>query len=133
MTKCPQSKMAARLARPSASHQPTCRINATASPRPSAAAEVTVGGTRDQASNAGFRLLAGYIFGGNQGRWGLATSPDFTTWTMATRTQFPYYTPEVFFPPGVRHGSVLPITAAEADAITAGFGVTLYDLEGKAH
>lgn len=29
------------------------------------AAEVTVGGTRAEASNAGFRLLAGYIFGGN--------------------------------------------------------------------
>ena len=28
-------------------------------------AEVTVGGNREQASNAGFRLLAGYIFGGN--------------------------------------------------------------------
>lgn len=28
-------------------------------------AEVTVGGSREQASNAGFRLLAGYIFGGN--------------------------------------------------------------------
>lgn len=29
------------------------------------AAEVTVGGTRAEASSAGFRLLAGYIFGGN--------------------------------------------------------------------
>lgn len=28
-------------------------------------AEVRVGGDRDEASNAGFRLLAGYIFGGN--------------------------------------------------------------------
>jgi hypothetical protein len=31
-------------------------------------AEVTVGGDREQASNAGFRLLAGYIFGGNTRR-----------------------------------------------------------------
>ncbi len=31
-------------------------------------AEVTVGGDRDEASNAGFRLLAGYIFGGNTRR-----------------------------------------------------------------
>lgn len=29
------------------------------------AAEVTVSGDRNEASNAGFRLLAGYIFGGN--------------------------------------------------------------------
>lgn len=32
------------------------------------AAEVEVGGTRDEASNAGFRLLAGYIFGANTRR-----------------------------------------------------------------
>lgn len=32
---------------------------------PMVVAEVTVTGDRDQASNAGFRLLAGYIFGGN--------------------------------------------------------------------
>lgn len=31
-------------------------------------AEVSVGGDRDEASNAGFRLLAGYIFGGNTRR-----------------------------------------------------------------
>ncbi len=33
---------------------------------PQLAAEVTVGGTRDEAVNAGFRLLAGFIFGGNE-------------------------------------------------------------------
>jgi len=32
------------------------------------AAEVTVSGTRDAAVNAGFRVLAGYIFGGNEPR-----------------------------------------------------------------
>ncbi len=32
------------------------------------AAEVTVGGERDEAASAGFRLLAGYIFGGNTRR-----------------------------------------------------------------
>ena len=31
-------------------------------------ATVTVGGSRDEAANAGFRLLAGYIFGGNTRR-----------------------------------------------------------------
>ena len=39
-------------------------------------AEVTVAGTQDQAANAGFRLLAGYIFGGNTPREKIAmTAP----------------------------------------------------------
>ncbi len=40
------------------------------------AAQVTVTGTRDEASNAGFRLLAGYIFGGNTRKQSIAmTAP----------------------------------------------------------
>ncbi len=40
------------------------------------AAEVNVTGSRDQASRAGFRLLAGYIFGGNTRRQSIAmTTP----------------------------------------------------------
>jgi hypothetical protein len=70
-------------------------------------------------------------FGGNQGRWGIATSGNFTDWTLATRKEWPYYKPEVFLPPGVRHGSVLPITSTEADAILQAFGSTTYDHEGK--
>lgn len=40
------------------------------------AAEVSVGGDRSEAVNAGFRLLAGYIFGGNTSRQSIAmTAP----------------------------------------------------------
>ena len=39
-------------------------------------AEVTVPGDRSEAANAGFRLIAGYIFGGNTRRQGIAmTAP----------------------------------------------------------
>ena len=37
------------------------------------AAQVSVTGTRDEASNAGFKLLAGYIFGGNTRKQSIAT------------------------------------------------------------
>ena len=40
------------------------------------AAQVSVTGTRDEASNAGFKLLAGYIFGGNTRKQSIAmTAP----------------------------------------------------------
>lgn len=40
-------------------------------------AEVTVAGDQDEAASKGFRLLAGYIFGGNKRRQGIAmTAPE---------------------------------------------------------
>lgn len=41
-------------------------------------AEVTVPGPADEAGNAGFRILAGYIFGGNQGARKLAMTAPVT-------------------------------------------------------
>lgn len=45
---------------------------------PGLAAEVVVNGTRDEAVNTGFRILAGYIFGGNQGSTQIAMTAPVT-------------------------------------------------------
>lgn len=54
---------------------------------PSVVAEVTVGGSRSGAANAGFRVLAGYIFGGNDDRAKIAmTTPVAQVPDPATAT-----------------------------------------------
>lgn len=45
---------------------------------PHIAAEVTVSGSRDAAINAGFRVLAGYIFGGNEAKAKVAMTTPVT-------------------------------------------------------
>lgn len=45
---------------------------------PTVVAEVSIQGDQDQASRQGFRLLAGYIFGGNQGRQKIAMTAPVT-------------------------------------------------------
>lgn len=45
---------------------------------PHIAAEVTVSGSRDAAINAGFRILAGYIFGGNEAKAKVAMTTPVT-------------------------------------------------------
>jgi hypothetical protein len=45
---------------------------------PMIVAEVSVGGTRDEAVNAGFRILAGYIFGGNEPQAKIAMTAPVT-------------------------------------------------------
>ncbi len=85
-----------------------------------------VNGTTDR-----WGLIFDY-FGGNQGRWGFAASDDLAHWTVATRREWPYYTPDIFLPPGVRHGSVLPITAEEAETILRAFGASRFNEKGPA-
>lgn len=63
-------------------------------------------------------------FGGNQGKWGLQTSPDFIHWTPVTGEKWPYYNDQVFFPPGIRHGCVISITKSEADSVLKAFGAS---------
>lgn len=61
-------------------------------------------------------------FGGNQGKWGLATSTDAKDWKLVTSPDAPYYqTGGASFPEVVRHGSVLPITDAEYKALAKAF------------
>lgn len=58
--------------------------------------------------------LAWDYFGGNQGKWGVATSTDARTWKPVTSPDAPYYqNGAASFPEGVRHGYVLSLTAAE--------------------
>ena len=45
---------------------------------PSIVAEITIEGERDSAVNAGFRILAGYIFGGNTSRSKIAMTAPVT-------------------------------------------------------
>ena len=64
-------------------------------------------------------------YGGNQGKWGLAMSTDARTWKPVTSPDAPYYqNGAASFPEGVRHGYVLPITAAEYRALETAFPST---------
>ena len=63
-------------------------------------------------------------FGGNQGKWGVATSTDGTTWKLATDPQWPYYqNGAASFPEGVRHGAILAITDAEYKRLETQYGL----------
>jgi predicted GH43/DUF377 family glycosyl hydrolase len=70
-------------------------------------------------------------FGGNQGRWGLATSSDMQNWTLVSHEKWPYYHSDFYMPLGVRHGSVLPITAEESERILNAFGADQWGPDGQ--
>ena len=57
-------------------------------------------------------------FGGNQGKWGVATSTDGMQWKLATDPKWPYYQNNAAsFPEGVRHGAILAITEGEYEKL----------------
>jgi len=68
-------------------------------------------------------LIADY-FHEHQG-FGLLTSPDLKTWERVTNPKAPLYNDKVWFPKGVRHGCVIPITEEEYQKIVYELGVTL--------
>lgn len=88
---------------------------------------------------SGYAYMFDY-FGGSAG-FGLLTTTDLTNWTRITNTNSPYYNSNVRFPDGIRHGSVIGITAEELQYLkenlkgqepkyeTTGYGLNM-DMEG---
>ena len=60
---------------------------------------------------------------GNQG-FGLFTSTDFKTWQRITNPSAPYYNSKVWFPEGIRHGSITPLNQQQLNIIVDQLGVT---------
>lgn len=56
-------------------------------------------------------------YGGNQGKYGMAESNNLIDWKWLTNKEFPYYNKLVSFPNGARHGSVIPISLKQMEAI----------------
>ena len=65
---------------------------------PHIAAEVTVPGSRDQAVGAGFRLLAGYIFGGNDARAKVAMTTPVTQAAAGNAWRVQFMMPTAYTP-----------------------------------
>ncbi len=77
--------------------------------QPSVVAEVTVDGDQQQAANRGFRLLAGYIFGGNQPHQSIAMTAPVAL---------------------ERKGQAIPMTAPVTQTPSAGAWVVRFTMPG---
>ena len=53
----------------------------------------------------------------NGGWYGVAESNDLNNWTWLTGKNRPFYNQKISFPPGVRHGFIIPITQSQLSAI----------------
>lgn len=69
---------------------------------------------------SGYGIVWDYF--GNSAGFGLWTSPNFKDWTRLTNAKAPYYNDLVEFPAGIRHGSIIGITAEEKKALLDAFG-----------
>ena len=73
----------------------------------------------------GDRLIMVFdYYGGNQGKWGAAELTGQDQWQLISQGNWPYYNKAAYFPAGIRHGSVMPITQAEMDALAAALRTT---------
>lgn len=70
----------------------------------------------------GYGIVFDY-YGGSAG-FGLMTSADFKNWNRITNPKAPYYNDKVKFPDGIRHGSILGITAKQLTSLNKSFAVT---------
>jgi|GEM_PF-5747552 len=68
---------------------------------------------------SGYGLVWDYYYGSCG--FGLITTPDFQSWTHQTNTHQPYYNDKVRFPDGIRHGSILGLTAEELKRIKVNY------------
>lgn len=73
-------------------------------------------------SGKGWGIVWDY-YKGSQG-FGLFTTNDFKKWERITNPSAPYYNNNVWFPDGIRHGSITPLTQQQLNTITNSLGVT---------
>lgn len=60
---------------------------------------------------------------GNSAGYGVEVTNDFKTWRKLTNEGHPIYNKNVFFPPKIRHGSIIPLAQKEIDLLLKSFPV----------